>query len=138
MLKKLSELKQSIQDLEMPGLFFFYIFIFFVAVAVIQMLIDGFMIARYRYLEWMDELAESYNFKQDEIVEVSEEKKKEVEEKGKAFRRAIVQAENAKWQLKMDEARKARKKWLRQKEHEIEGRYYKNKILEKQEKEEKK
>jgi len=86
----------------------------------------------------MDELAESYNFKQDEIVEVSEEKKREVEEKGKAFRRAIVQAENAKWQLKMDEARKARKKWLRQKEHEIEGRYYKNKILEKQEKEEKK
>ena len=86
----------------------------------------------------MDELAESYNFKQDEIPEVSEEKKQEVEEKGKAFRRAIVQAENAKWQLKMDEARKARKKWLIQKEHEIEGRYYKNKILEKQEKEEKK
>ena len=33
-------------------------------------------------------------------------------------------SEEAKWQRKMEGEKKARKKWLRDKEYEIQGRYY--------------
>jgi len=112
----LKEIMLFIQGLEVVDVCFFI----FVTAPAIFLFVSGIAITWEKFEDLEDKLRD----KKREWERVKNENKAREEEK--------TLSEEAKWQRKMEGERKARKKWLRDKEYEIQGRYYIERQKEKQ------